>query len=406
MKTNTHRVFKLASICLLTPIPPLVLSSCSTTAPTVDNIEITAKCTHNLEYGGCLIDIKPQDFEEIGFQLGDGLNIEFSNNQILNEIPYFNGFYGYNGDAILLSWGSSLFLTRKNSLADVWKELGLTDEATAKISIAKKEQYYDIQKKLNISYTNNRDDYDSDEQYANFRAVNGGNLKQDVLYRGVTPISPKTVGTRYEYTEQLISDNGITFPINLSNSEDQVMQLVDNYNDTSLSYYRSLIRKKGKLSSNSLAHSYYAHHYSIITNDLDCRLSVADLFRTIIANSDEDSKFYVHCEEGKDRTGAICILIESLCGCSYDEILEDYMMSFENLYHLNWTDNASQLETIVKYYFNELVYMLTLDETRSETYANADFKSIAIKYLSQDETASGMLTDDEIGQIITLFSRP
>lgn len=29
---------------------------------------------------------------------------------------------------------------------------------------------------------------------------------------------------------------------------------------------------------------------------------------------------YIHCTEGKERTGFVCVLLEALAGASYDEI--------------------------------------------------------------------------------------
>ena len=42
--------------------------------------------------------------------------------------------------------------------------------------------------------------------------------------------------------------------------------------------------------------------------------------------------YLVHCLEGKDRTGFVCILIEALMDSTYKEIVDDYMLTYDNYY--------------------------------------------------------------------------
>ena len=42
--------------------------------------------------------------------------------------------------------------------------------------------------------------------------------------------------------------------------------------------------------------------------------------------------YLIHCTEGKDRTGFVCALLEALCGASYDEMRDDYMITYDNYY--------------------------------------------------------------------------
>ena len=47
-----------------------------------------------------------------------------------------------------------------------------------------------------------------------------------------------------------------------------------------------------------------------------------------------EGPYYLHCNEGKDRTGFIMILLESLMGASKEEAMRDYMQSYVNFYHV------------------------------------------------------------------------
>lgn len=272
------------------------------------------------------------------FSLGDTINITFSNNISFQNVPYFVTYIAYNKEFVIVPQTNCLHVTQKNSFDDFWKIFNFTDDTTATISIAEKGKFKKLNDLLSMQYTNHRDDYDSDEQYANFRCVTGGNLKDDFLYRGCTPCSP-TVGDRYTYVQELMANNSIGFSINLSNTKEEIDEF-SKKSDVKWSQYLRDLYKDNK---------FYAFHFSIISDASECCEDIVDLFKVIINKNPQD-KVYVHCDEGKDRTGAICILVESLCGCSYDTIFNDYISSFKNFYKLDVVKEKEHLDAITKYF--------------------------------------------------------
>jgi len=48
-----------------------------------------------------------------------------------------------------------------------------------------------------------------------------------------------------------------------------------------------------------------------------------------------DGPYLVHCLEGKDRTGFVCIVLEALMSATYQEIVDDYMLTYNNYYHID-----------------------------------------------------------------------
>ena len=66
-----------------------------------------------------------------------------------------------------------------------------------------------------------------------------------------------------------------------------------------------------------------------------------------------DSPYLIHCNEGKDRAGFVAALLEALGGAEAEEIVEDYMLSYENYYHVEhhsdrWysIDNSNIIKTL------------------------------------------------------------
>ena len=48
--------------------------------------------------------------------------------------------------------------------------------------------------------------------------------------------------------------------------------------------------------------------------------------------SSNEGPYLVHCTEGKDRAGFVSALLSCLMGASYEEVLADYMVTYDNYY--------------------------------------------------------------------------
>jgi protein-tyrosine phosphatase len=54
-----------------------------------------------------------------------------------------------------------------------------------------------------------------------------------------------------------------------------------------------------------------------------------EAFNKVFSLMDEGKTFVFHCTEGKDRTGVCAMMIEYAFGCTFSQILEDYLRSNE-----------------------------------------------------------------------------
>ena len=104
-----------------------------------------------------------------------------------------------------------------------------------------------------------------------------------------------------------------------------------------------------------------------------------------------EGPYLVHCTEGKDRTGFVCMLLEALCGASYDELIDDYMITYENYYGITKENDPSKYEIIVSDVFLPRLQFITGDNFDP---TKADLSKCAEEYLK-----SAGLTDSEIFEI-------
>ncbi|MBO4822945.1 MAG: tyrosine-protein phosphatase [Prevotella sp.] len=90
--------------------------------------------------------------------------------------------------------------------------------------------------------------------------------------------------------------------------------------------------------------------------------------------------YVVHCMEGKDRTGYVCALLEGLCGATYDEIVADYLITYDNYYQINPVNSRDLCNTLVSLRLNTcLMYYAGVDN--EEQLPNVDYAKAFSNYL-------------------------
>lgn len=173
--------------------------------------------------------------------------------------------------------------------------------------------------------TNAREDYAhlTDEEFANFRAVETSGMGKGALYRSSSPIDPEL--GRNTYADAAIESKSIHTIFNMADSE-AAMAEYPGFNESAYS------------------------NCSVIALEMpmdfmagDFLNGMAEGLRFIIAN---DGPYLIHCTEGKDRTGFACALVECLMGGGADEVVSDYMATFVNYYGVE--GGSEQYDRIAK----------------------------------------------------------
>ena len=52
-----------------------------------------SKIEHETEFGGVYIKTTIEEFNRKGFMFGDSVDVSFSDGQLLEDVPYYNGYY-------------------------------------------------------------------------------------------------------------------------------------------------------------------------------------------------------------------------------------------------------------------------------------------------------------------------
>ena len=119
-------------------------------------------------------------------------------------------------------------------------------------------------------------------------------------------------------------------------------------------------------------------NYSLIGNDVSyyhCPLPLdhdylpsheiyAKIFHIIVKSLSEDKPVYIHCAGGADRTGAVCMLLESVLGVIDSDIAKDFeLTSFApNYYDKNNLRYCTRCKTVLNYFAEQGETGLTRQE--------------------------------------------
>ncbi|MGL5434719.1 MAG: tyrosine-protein phosphatase [Lachnospiraceae bacterium] len=279
---------------------------------------ISGTITEIEKYGHVVTDIT---IAEMPFNFGDILTIAFDNGFTL-DAPYLPDYFVDHGEYLVRGYQGHTYVAvcvnygKMNEVADI--DVG----SNVTISMKEKEGYLAQYEMYQLERTNDRNDYSSDEVFANFRPITVGNIADGVLYRSSSPVNPEL--GRAAYASALAEQAGIATFINLADSQENIAEYfaAEDFNSP---YYKS-VYDKGDVVCLNMPVSYTSADFK------------EKLGEGLIFMSEHKGPYLVHCNEGKDRAGFTSALLEALMGASLDEIRYDYMTSYVNYY---WVERGS-----------------------------------------------------------------
>lgn len=333
---------------------------------------------HEKKFGGVYLDITIDEFNALGFEYGDSCDVTFSNGYKLEDIPYYNGYYSKTGHPLISAYpGYPHIDVCVNNGDPLWETAGLKEGDTGTVTLREKGKYLTTQQALAAVYTTDRNDYPSDEAFANFRAMKGGQIAENMVYRSASPCNNEY--GRAAYASALAEKAGVQFILDQADSTEEVEGY---YTDPSfdMSWHKGLF-DNGHVAALDMNVNYRSQKFAG---------KLVEGLRQMIA---QDGPYLIHCTEGKDRTGFTCALLEALCGASYDEMLDDYMISYDNYYGINKQTDKDRYDAVVDAKFNDIALCIGGQPVDGKL-DGLDYKAGARKYLLD----AGM-TEEEITQL-------
>ena len=345
------------------------------TAQTVTTGEIGV--IQDEEYGGTFFALSIEEFNALGFAFGDSVNVVFDNGNTLEDIPYYSGYYVPANALLLCGYPGSPYVKLARNCGDsTWDEFQMTKDSKVTVTLNERAKYLNTQELNELEYSDDREDYDSDAVFANFREVSGGTLRKNGFYRSASPCNNEH--NRAPYANALSEEYGVRFVINLSDNEEEYVSYTE-ADDFVSSYYDNLYRDGNVLLLN-LDANYRSDEFA---------KSLSEAFLTM---TDHDGPCLIHCIEGKDRTGFSCVLLLALAEASPDQIVDDYMETYANYYGITRESQPDKYDAILVNVY-DFLYCICDTDTSVEI-DTLDVKAGAESYLRR-----GGLTNDQIAKI-------
>lgn len=360
--------------CLII-IAAFVLAGCKKkeTVPTTGEVGVLK----DSEFGNVFIDLTIDEFNALGFTFGDSINVTFDNGQTITDIPYYSGYYVPVGELIAVGYpGYPHVMIARNYGAPTWDEFKVTDSTKVTATLNEKGKYLDVQELYALSYSDERKDFDSDVIFANFREVKGGNMKKGGFYRSASPCDNQH--KRAAYANRFAEENKIGFVINLSDNEEKYNSYTKAA-DFESEYYDSLY-KEGNVLLLAMNANYRSEAFAKTISE------------ALLEMTNHEGPVLVHCVEGKDRTGFVCTLMLALSDATADEIIDDYMITYDNYYGVTKEEKPDKYEAILGNVY-DFFYCLCDVEKGTDIYS-LDLKAGAENYLRM-----GGLNDSQINRI-------
>ena len=324
--------------------------------------EVTGIITEIQKYGNVVMDIKPKALLDAGFEAGDLLNVQIGDTTL--TMPFCTSYSDVDTGSLLVR------NDEKNDLLIVAINLGnFSTKYNAKVgdsikfSLKEAKAYLSEYLLRQLKRTNERSDYASDSIFANFRSVVTTGIKPGVLYRGSSPINNE-IG-RAAYSNALAEAVGVKTVLNLADKAENIKKYVE-ADDFNSAYYKKLVDNKSVKLLNM--------NVDIAGKDFSEKLAKGLKFM-----AGKKAPYMVHCTEGKDRAGFVSAVLEALMGAEMDEIVADYMITYENYYKV--VKDSEQYDKIAESNIVNAMTEVVFGMPKGSDISQVDIQAATEKYL-------------------------
>ena len=351
---------------------------------------VIATLTEIEKHGNLALSVRGSDFFSYGYTWGDVVNAEINGRTIAmpvcsNYSEVAQGEYvlcAYTGESggkdkieLAINMGDLAtdlgIATKEKTDADpgyVWRlNEGVTDPVTVTVTMKEAGGYYDQWLAVHLVGSMERSDYPdlTDAQFANFRSVCCGDIGKGRLYRSSSPFNSEL--NRSHEADAAAEAAGIRVVIDLADTQETV-RAYPGFEDS------------------------YCGAQDLVALNLGFDFTSADfqegMCKALRFMAGHEGPYLVHCTEGKDRTGFICAVLENLMGGTEEDVVSDYMMTFQYFYGIE--PDTVQYSTIA----DRNIRKSLAAAYGLETLEGADLRQCAERFLLDCG-----LTQEEIGAV-------
>jgi hypothetical protein len=250
------------------------------------------------------------------------------------------------GTFLLSSCGTALSSV-KNPVVSSADEAAAAEPAPAAVSgyVRDAARFEEARREAaKFTASDSRQDYASSAVFANFREIRLGAIPSKRLYRGSHPALPDN--TRFPYAQQLAENAKVATVLNLVDTEEEIALRAEE-----IPWYQNFINKN-----------------TIIALDMGSDFTApefpAKLKSALSFMAARNPPYLIHGIEGRERTGFAAALLEALMGATAQEIIDDFLASYVNLYKIS---PAGDSYRIIAYLAEDMLLMISDGKAPDQT---------------------------------------
>ena len=283
------------------------------------------------KYGNLTLEMPEQILLDAGYEVGDVVEITVGDFTYQAPIGTAYSDVDKGNYVVRLTKGYVILAINYGNLA---KDSNAVEKAPVIIALADKGGYLQEFELRHLVRTDVRADYASDAVFANFRMVSYGSIAEGMLYRSANPVLDDE---RAPYVATLAELVGIKTVINLADDKESLYANLDD-----APYYKALVEEGSVIALNM----------GVTFTDADF---ITKLREGLTFMGEHKGPYLVHCNEGKDRAGFVSALLSAIMGATVDEVVEDYMLSYENYYGVEkGTERYNLISKIIINLFSDI----------------------------------------------------
>ena len=337
-------VFTHGIVCALCLSLLFACSSSNDEPTTKDAVSVEATITERNSFGNFLLDLSPDSLKKKGFDVGDivtvsGGSLPGSLDMPITSFTLAVGSWGM----CLMSFSNEPTMTLALANASFSDRVGGKVGDRISITMKQKGGYKEQNDKYKLYISYKRSDYDSDEMFANFYPIECSGMKPGLLYRSSSPLMESDNPSRYEYADRLARKAGIRTIFTFAHKEEQWKKALatgsgygeyckELYDEGNILFYKSAID---------------------IFVDKEA-VKIGEAMRRML---ESEPPFLIHCQIGRDRTGIVTMILQTLAGATYEEVESSYMKAFYNWHRIDASHTYyADIRTLL---FERLLYVLS-----------------------------------------------
>ena len=328
---------------------------CSRAAGEETPVSVTGTVRLIEPHGHARLDISIEAFKAAGFALGDVVTVRAGTYE--GDMPYLDGYYVGEGEYMVRALPEAETIAICLNYGKIAEVAGLKTGDPVTITMKEKGGALTLQELSSFVTSFERNDYSSDEEFANFRPIIEGKV-----YRSASPVDNQE--NKAATVDALIRKTGIQAAMNLANREQDLTRRLESEEFAS-TYYRELY-DRGNVIALGLPANFGGDEFG------------EGLVKGFSFLLEHEGPWLIHCRQGKDRAGFASMVLEMLAGWKEEDIIADYLLSYWNYYKVE--SGSEQYNMIVERDVKTLSYYAAELE-KSVPLEGIDWQAEAREYL-------------------------